>query len=265
MSKPDCNRSEWGCGPMGNRIRGAAILGPLLFVSIAGHAGDWAHMVQACKDAYEGPTRTSVEDCAIKAYGLTPIGPQIGSIAPQGSLGLGLRAKTTIMHPPSLTAKPGTKSKESDLLARGLYSPSNFYLVEGRYDFKMAALGQGNATTSTFEDQIKLSVFARRTNFARQRFFGLGENTLPTNLSEYRQLQDQIGGSADWPIMSWFSAGGTLQWVSPRIKGVSGTSVPSVGAVYDNSGAPGIASQPAFMNYKGYLDAHTGSNTTQTW
>ncbi|HYL96632.1 MAG TPA: hypothetical protein VET69_12585 [Terriglobales bacterium] len=171
----------------------------------------------------------------------------------------------TLMHPPSKTAKPGTKSKESDFLARALYSPPNFYLLEGRYDFKMPAIGQGNATTATFEDLIKLSAFATRLNLATQRYYGLGEYTLLSNLSEYRQLQDKIGGSADWPITSWFSAGGTSQWLSPRILGVSGTSVPSVRARYNNANAPGILSQPSFMNYRAYLDAHTGSNTKQTW
>lgn len=48
------------------------------------HAGDWDHMKQACKNAWNGPTRFTVEDCAIKFYGLEPVGPQIGSIAPQG-------------------------------------------------------------------------------------------------------------------------------------------------------------------------------------
>lgn len=229
------------------------------------YAGDWQHMKQACEHARDARTRPTIEDCAIKFYGLTPIGPQIGSIAPQGSIGLGLRAVATIMHPPSTTAKPGTKSKESDFLVRGLYSPTSFYLFEGRYEFKMPALGQGNATTATFEDQIRISVFATRMNLAKQRFYGLGQDTSPTNLSVYRQLQDTVGSSADWPITNWFSAGATVQWLSPRILGVSGTAIPSVGTIYNNSGAPGISSQPSFINYKAYLDAHTGSNTSQTW
>jgi hypothetical protein len=229
------------------------------------YAGDWDHMVQACGHAKDAPNRATIEDCAIKAYGLTPVGPDIGSIAPQGSMGLGLKASYTIMHPPSKTAKPGTFSKESDFLVRGLYSLSNFYLMQGQYDFKMPALGQGNSTSAKFTDQIDIRVFATRMNLNKQRFYGIGENTLPTSLTEYRQLQNQVGVSADWPIMSWLAAGGTAQWVSPTILGVSGTSVPSVGSIDGNAEAPGIASQPSFMNYKAYLDVHTGSNTDQTW
>jgi len=236
-----------------------------LLLSISAYAGDWQHMTEACKLAKETPSRPNFEDCAIKFYGLTPVGPQIGSIAPQGSVALGLRASHTIMHPPSLTATPGTKSKESHFTTRGLYSVTNFYLMEGRYDFKMPALGQGNSTTATFEDQIDLSVFASRVNLNTQRFYGLGENSASAGLAEYRQLQDKVGASADWPITSWFSAGGTVQWVAPRIRGVSGTSVPSVASVYNNAAAPGILSQPTFLNPKGYLDVHTGSNTAQTW
>jgi hypothetical protein len=248
-----------------NKVRGIGILLSTFLLSNCAYAGDWDHVKQACKNAKDALTRATVEDCAIKFYGVTPLGPQVGSIAPQGNLGLGLRVTGTIMHPPSKGAKPDTKSSESDFLVRGLYSFSNFYLMEGQYDFKLPALGQGVATTSTFEDRIDIRVFASRLNLNKQRFYGLGENSVPTALTAYRQLQNQIGGSADWPLTSWLETGGTAQWVTPTILGVSGTTVPSVGTIYGNSGAPGIVSQPAFMNYKAYVDVHTGSNTTQTW
>src|SRR5882672_1046299 len=223
-SLPACRNSARGCGPMAisnprTALRFFYLLSCLLcclLLSISAYAGDRQHMTEACKLAKETPSRPNFEDCAIKFYGLTPVGPQIGSIAPQGSVALGLRASHTIMHPPSLTATPGTKSKESHFTTRGLYSVTNFYLMEGRYDFKMPALGQGNSTTATFEDQIDLSVFASRVNLNTQRFYGLGENSASAGLAEYRQLQDKVGASADWPITSWFSAGGTVQWVERR-------------------------------------------------
>lgn len=245
------------------------------------HAGDWKHMVQACDHARDElwskvsnskevkatgeQKRADIEDCGIKFYGLTPFGPQIGSIAPQGSIGLGVRAQKAVIHPPSKNAPADQKSKESDFTARGLYSLSNFYLLEGRYDFKMAALGQGNATTANFEDQVDIAVFASRLNLAKQRFYGIGEDTSQFGLAEYRQLDNKLGASADWPITAWFGGGGTLQWVRSSIMGPSNTSVPAVGATYGNAGAPGVLAQPSFMNYKAYLDIHTGSNTTQTW
>jgi hypothetical protein len=246
----------------------ATLLSSCVLLSLHAYAGDWQHMTDACKIAKEKPNRQNIEDCAIKFYGLTPVGPQIGSIAPQGSVALGLRATHTIIHPPSASAPPDTKSKESHFTARGLYSITNFYLMEGRYDFLMPALGQGGLVTNpgaAFSDRIDLSVFASRVNLNTQRFYGPGENSTTTGLAEYRQLQDKVGASADWPITSWFSAGGTVQWIAPRILGVSGTSVPSVASVYNNAAAPGILSQPNFLNPKGYLDVHTGSNTTQTW
>src|ERR1700692_733524 len=118
-----------------NKVRRVAILLSIILLSSCAYAGDWDHVKQACKNAKDALTRPTIEDCAIKFYGLTPLGPQIGSIAPQGNLGLGLRATGTIMHPPSKGAKPDTKSRDSDFLVRGLYSFSNFYLVEGQYDF----------------------------------------------------------------------------------------------------------------------------------
>jgi hypothetical protein len=249
--------------------------------SVLVHAGDWQHMAQACghakddlfggKDANGQPIkatgmqkRAAVEDCGIKFYGLTPLGPQIGSIAPQGGTGLGLIARTRLDFLSSHFKEQDRRERVSEVSARGLYSTSNSYLLEGRYDFKMPAIGQGNATTATFEDQIKISVFATRVNLAKQRFFGIGPDSSLAGLAAYRLLLDKVGMATDWPILAWISAGGTLQWVRPTILGPSGTNIPPVFG-YGDAGAPGALFQPPFMNYKAYLDVHTGTNTKQTW
>jgi hypothetical protein len=223
-------------------------------------AGDWAHVKQACKNAKAAPGRATIEDCAIKAYGLEPVGPQIGNIAPGSSIGLGLRATATINHP---DPRPDHISRQSQFLARGLYSLKNFYFLEGRYDFHMPAIGQSNATTTTFPDQITFSAFASRMNLAQQPFYGIGPNTLRSGLAEYRQQEDKVGGSVDFPFLSWLTAGGNIQWLAPRIRGVSDTSNPSVPQFYGEAGAPGVSSQPTFVEYGGSLRAHTPVNATQ--
>ncbi|HXM22248.1 MAG TPA: hypothetical protein VN948_13400 [Terriglobales bacterium] len=246
-------------------IHAAATLACLL-AALPALAGDWEHMKQACAVAKDAKDRPTIEDCAIKIYGLEPLGPQIGSIAPSGSVGLGLRFKYTIMHPSS---KKEHLSKESDFQARGLYSFTNFYLMEGTYDFHMPALGQGDATTAKFEDQITLSAFASRINLATQNFYGIGPNSTLAGLAVYRQLQDKVGASTDWPILSWFGIGGKIQWLQPIILGVTSTSVPSVGPTYGNASAPGVLSQPQFMNYQAFLHFYTPTSTPgkqrQTW
>jgi len=94
------------------------------------------------------------------------------------------------MHPSS---NPGHVGSESDLHFRGLYSFTNFYLMEGRYDFKMPAIGQADVTKSRrFEDQVTLSIFVSRVNLAKQNFYGIGPNTTLGGLAVYRQLQDKL-------------------------------------------------------------------------
>ena len=226
-------------------------------------AGDWAHVKQACKNAKAAPGRATIEDCAIKFYGLEPIGPQIGNIAPGSSIGLGLRAIKTINHPDS---RPDHISRQSQFTARGLYSLKNFYFMEGRYEFHMPAIGQSSATTAKFPEQITFSAYASRMNLAEQAFYGLGPGSVRSGLAEYRQNQDKIGGGVDWPLVSWLAAGGSIEWLAPRILGVAKSSTtPSVPQVYGNAGAPGSLSQPTFAKYGGYLRAHTPVNASQTW
>ena len=222
----------------------------------------WDDAHKNCSDAKATRAWSDVEGCAVTIYGLKPPGPEFGSIAPGSSVGLGLGLKYTFMHPSS---EAGHVGSESDLHFRGLYSFTNFYLMEGRYDFKMPALGQADVTKSRrFEDQITLSVFVSRTNLAKQNFYGIGSTTTQAGLAVYRRLQDQVGVSADWPILSWFAGGGAVQLLLPTIKGLSGSSVPSVAQAYGNSGAPGVLTQPSFMNYQAYLRVHTPAKASQT-
>jgi len=223
----------------------------------------WDDAQKNCSDAKATRHWSDVEGCAVAVYSLKPPGPELGSIAPGSSVALGLGLKYTFMHPSS---KPGHVGRESDLHFRGLYSFTNFYLVEGRYEFKMPAIGQADVTKSPrFEDQIALSVFVSRANLAKQNFYGIGPNTTLAGLAIYRQLQDKVGASGDWPILSWFAAGGTVQLLLPTIKGVSGSTVPSVAQTYGNPGAPGVLAQPSFMNYQAYLRFHTPAKAAQTW
>ncbi len=223
----------------------------------------WDDAQKNCSDAKATKHWSDVEGCAVTVYSLKPPGPEIGSIAPGSSVALGLGLKYSFMHPSS---NPGHVGSESDLYFRGLYSFANFYLMEGRYDFKMPAIGQADVTKSRrFEDQVILSIFVSRVNLAKQNFYGIGPNTTLGGLAVYRQLQDKVGASADWPIFSWFAAGGAVQLFLPGIKGVSGATVPSVGQAYGNLGAPGVSAQPAFMKYQGYLRVHTPAKAAQTW
>lgn len=223
----------------------------------------WDDAHKNCTDAKDTRRWSDVEGCAVTVYGLKPPGPEIGSIAPGSSIGLGAGLKYTFMHPSS---KPDHVGLESNLHFRGLYSFTNFYLMEGRYDLKMPAIGQADVTKKhRFEDQIVFSAFVSRVNLAKQDFYGIGPGSMLSGLALYRQMQDKVGGSADWPLLSWFAAGGTLQLLLPTIKGVSGTSTLSVAQAYGEPGAPGVSTQPSFMNYQGYIRVHTPIKPKQTW
>jgi hypothetical protein len=223
----------------------------------------WDDAKKNCSDAEATKRWSDIEGCAITIYGLKPPGPEVGSIAPGSSIALGAGLKYTFMHP---SDKPGRVGAESDLHFRALYSFTNFSLIEGRYDYKRPAIGQADVTKgSRFEDQITLSLFASRVDFAKQDFYGLGPNTQLSDLALYREIEDKMGASADWPILSWFAAGGALDVRFPTIKGVSGSSTPSAGPRYGEAGAPGVSAQPTFMNYEAYLRFHTPAKAKHTW
>lgn len=241
-------------------------------------AGDWKHAVQACDEAAKAAGQPGAklsifelnqlkpwliqkldrrypwEDCVLKLAGIDWLAPTFGSIAPGSSFAAGLRSQHAINH----------GRKQSMLTARGLYSLKNFYFMEGRFDLHMPAPGQSNPVTATMEDQTTISLFARRIDLHTQDFYGTGENTKQIGLAQYRQQQDEIGGEAYFPLLPWFAAGGGLKYLAPKIDGISNSKT-SIELSYSPSQAPGLAQQPAFVDYQALLRVRTPSDTKQTW
>jgi hypothetical protein len=227
-------------------------------------AADWAHVVQACGNAAkqnattsstssgQGPSLKDVntragaalisksdkrypwEDCVLKFIGLDPVAPVVGSLGTGGGPAAGLRAEQDI----------NSGRVQSLLAGRGLIAPGNgSYITEAHWDVMMPSFGQWNAATQTYEDQIIISPFVRRTDLHAMPFYGLGPSTLNTSTIEYREQRTEAGALASVPLASWVTAGGGLTFLAPSID---------------------RAPQPNFIDSQVFLRFHTPTNTRQT-
>lgn len=242
-------------------------LAAMLVLAPASARADWARVVQACGNAAkqnktpstasssdkQGPsikdvnTRDGVaviskfdkrypwEDCILKFMGVDPVAPVVGNLGTGGGPAVGLRAEQEI----------NSNRVQSLVAGRALVAPfSGSYIAEAHWDVMRPAFGQSNAVTATFEDQIIVSPFVRRTDLQAMPFYGLGPSTVQASKIEYRDQRTEAGVLGSVPLVSWLTAGGGVSFLAPAID---------------------HATQPDFIDSQAFLRVHTPTSTRQTW
>jgi hypothetical protein len=97
------------------------------------------------------------------------------------------------------------------------------------------------------------NIYAQGISLNKLGFFGLGENTSTAGRSFFGQTQTIVGGNAIYPI-GWtgklnLSLLGEVNGRFVDIRSASGQSSPSIEALYNPVTAPGLASQPGFLQF----------------
>jgi len=111
--------------------------------------------------------------------------------------------------------------------------------------------------------QIKLvhpytvfNLYAQTISLNKLNFFGLGNDSALAGASVFGMREDIVGGSVIKPVYEWSAIKklnlALLGEVNGRfvdIRGENGQSYPSIESVYTNASAPGLNSQPAFIQF----------------
>jgi hypothetical protein len=233
-------------------------------VAVTARAADWTRIVHACGNAAKqsggsggssasadsGPSlrdlnaqgaaviskwdkRYPWEDCLIKITGFDWIAPVFGSIGTGGGMAVGARSERAI----------NSGRVQSLLAGRALVSFNKSYVAEAHYDVMMPSFGQWNAATATFEDQIIISPFVRRSDLRSLPFYGLGPSPSATSPAPYREQRTEAGVIGSVPLTAWLAAGGGVTYVAPAIDEVS---------------------QSHFLDSQAFVRLHTPTNTDQT-
>ena len=240
----------------------------LTFTVLLGLSGqaraDWAHIVQACNDAARQsssaktpPTGASTslsikelnaqtaaviskwdkrypwEDCILKLGSFERLSPTFASLGTGGGMALGARSEQAV----------NSGRMQSLITGRALMSFNGSYVAEAHYDVMMPSIGQWNAATARFEDQIVISPFVRRSDLHAEPFYGLGPSTSASAKTEYREQRTEVGVAGSVPFASWLAVGGGLSYLTPAIDHVS---------------------QAHVLDSQAFVRLHTPTNTSQT-
>ena len=103
-------------------------------------------------------------------------------------------------------------------------------------------------TSPLFHVAPLYNLYAETTSLNRLYYYGLGPNTLPAGQTAFGMTQTIAGASAIIPIgRAGISFYAELNGRVPELRGDHGETVPSIEQVYSESTAPGISSQPTFL------------------
>jgi len=99
-----------------------------------------------------------------------------------------------------------------------------------------------------------VSLYAQTISLNKLNFFGLGNETTLTGASLFGMTQTVVGASVIKPVFEWpalralnLSLNGEMNGRFINIRGRHGDSTPSIETLYNDTTAPGLASQPGFF------------------
>jgi hypothetical protein len=99
-----------------------------------------------------------------------------------------------------------------------------------------------------------INLYAQSISLNKLYFFGLGNDSALAGQSVFGMTQSIVGGNAIKPVYEWAAISklklallGEMNGRFVSVRGDNGQSSPSIGTLYTNATAPGLSSQPGFV------------------
>jgi hypothetical protein len=199
--------------------------------------------LQSCKNFNFG----GIAGCAETLATGQPMHIAVGSIAPQNGIAAGL---AFVEH--KNFANEWRLNWDLDAVASGNGSwRAGAYMKAYRQPGGkiIVVSGASKNTNPLYRTAPLFNLYAETTSLNRIYFYGLGPNTLAVNRSVFGLTQTIAGASAIIPLAgkTGISLIGELNGRIPQLRGNNGESSPSIERLYTEATAPGLTSQPAFL------------------
>jgi len=118
-----------------------------------------------------------------------------------------------------------------------------YWIVDGTLD-----------VPSVGSDRLSGQVYARGRDYPQEDFFGAGPASRVENQTDFRLKDTAIRGGLTARLTPWLSAGGAVEYLSPRISPGTDDRYPDTVTAIDPRFAAGLLEQPDYMRYEGRVD-----------
>ena len=237
-------------------------LASTLALAEGGLAGDFRREADHFHDACGTFAFKTVAGCAIELFTDHPLHIAAGSMPPQNGFGLGGAFVT------SKNTKNWRLSWDVDAVGAvsGAWRAGGYMKMVHTPEVVIKRVpASGNDPDSPSNQKprkptLKLhpytvfNLYAQSISLNKLNFFGLGNDTTRSGMSVFGMSQRIVGGSVIKPVFEWPAISrlnlALLGEVNGRfvdIRGEHGQSAPSIEALYNDATAPGLTSQPGFV------------------
>lgn len=187
--------------------------------------------------------------CAELLFTGHPVHIAVGSLAPQNGFGSGLAVVGFIR--PTETWRP---SWDADAVA----TPNGSWRVGAYFKFVHTPPGQIivhhgkpkiKSNLTELPEHTVFNLFAQATSLNKVTFFGLGPSSVEAGRTFFGIREVITGGNVVKPVFSRWNVSllGEVNGRLVDIRPSNGNSSPTIGALYTETTAPGLATQPGFL------------------
>jgi len=203
--------------------------------------GDWDQWKKNCHDMRTDFGKDTFLSCATSTFRSRPFHFVAQSVVPGSGVGGGGYYGQDL--------KGGNGQKRIEFT--GVLSIRQFWFTEGKFTARRPHFGSYHS-----DENFAFQLYARNKQMEDLPFYGLGPDTNVHNAVHFSERDTRAGALLASPLNSWLSAAGTFEAIFPTVGNVSSTRVTSIGQVYDEATAPGLASQPTLLHFEAVLRPH---------
>ena len=203
--------------------------------------GDWDQWKKNCHDMTTDFGKDTFLSCATSAFRSRPFHFVTQSIVPGSGVGGGSYYGQDLNR----------DIWQNRLEFTGVMTIRQFRFAEGKFTARRPHFGNYHS-----DENFAFQLYARNKQMEDLPFYGLGPDTNVHNAVHFSERDTRAGALLASPLTSWLSTAGTVEAIFPTVGNVSSTKVTSIGQVYDETTAPGLASQPTFLHVEALLRPH---------